>query len=122
MEQQRPLSRAYLSLCPFNKLYHSNKEEDKSGAKAYSADKFKPGKLGKTGNLKEKIRMALIDSGYPSAKVDDVFKEVSEMPSELVESYYEMLKENIKQRLHKDPDFKDIKKNRPGQYDHLDKF
>lgn len=34
--------------------------------------------------LKDKIRRALIDTGYPSAKVDEVMKDVDEVPPPLV--------------------------------------
>ena len=37
-ETQRPLSRAYLSLCPFNKALNKNAEEEASTATAYQLD------------------------------------------------------------------------------------
>ena len=64
----------------------------------------------------------MIDSGYPSAKVDEVMKDIQELPPELVESYYDMVRESMKKRLKNDGDWIDIKKNGKGNYEHLDKL
>lgn len=53
--RQRPLSRAYLSLCPFNKALNKNVEEEKSTAATYIIDSSKVKKT-KAINLREKIR------------------------------------------------------------------
>ena len=52
----------------------------------------------------------MIDCGYPSQKVDEVFKTIVDMPPELVDSYYEMVKDNVKLRVSKDQDYQDQKK------------
>lgn len=68
--------------------------------------------------VRDRIRRSLIDSGYPTAKVDEVFKEVEKIPDELVESYVELLKENVKERLDIDEDYKDAKNNSKYEYLH----
>ena len=42
--------------------------------------------------MKFQTRKTLIDVGYPSGKVDEVMKEVAEMPQSLVDAYINMLK------------------------------
>jgi Holliday junction resolvasome RuvABC DNA-binding subunit len=37
--------------------------------------------------VKDKIRKALIECGYPSAKVDEVMKTVEKIPDEMVDSF-----------------------------------
>ncbi len=63
---QNPLSRGYLSLCPFNKALNKNITEEKSSVAAYQADPSKVGLKSKDEALKERIRSTLIDCGYPS--------------------------------------------------------
>lgn len=103
MEDQRPLSRAYLSICPFNKGENQNAEEQKQSQQAYQKDKAQQKTKDKL--VREKIRRSLIDSGFPTAKVDEVFKDTIEIPPKLVDSYLKMVRENIKERLENDDDY-----------------
>ena len=53
-------------------------------------------------------------------KVDEVMSNIDRMPESLVHSYYEMVLEDIKERLKNDPDYQ-VKKGQ-GQFDFLDKL
>jgi len=67
----------------------------------------------KSDYLKEKLRRALIDSGYPTSKVDEVLKEeVESLPENLIELYFQVLKEEVKESVRdnadKDSRFKNL--------------
>lgn len=74
--------------------------------------------------MKDKIRKSLIDSGFATAKVDEVFKDLDKLPEELVNSYIDMSKQEVKDRLAKDEDYQEIKKSDHTtlNYEYLDKF
>ena len=40
--------------------------------------------------VRDKVRRALIESGYPTAKVDEVLKEVLKIPDEMVDAFIKM--------------------------------
>lgn len=69
------------------------------------------------------IRRNLIQTGYPSARVDEVMATVHEMPESLVKAYYDMVREDIKERLRNDPDYQE-KSGSDGKspYEYLDKL
>jgi hypothetical protein len=64
----------------------------------------------------------LIESGYPSAKVDEVLKDIGGVPQGLVESYITLLKEDIKTRIKDDKDYKDSQDKGSKQFEFLDKL
>ena len=72
--------------------------------------------------VKDKITRSLIDTGYPSAKVDEVFKDITDLPQSLVDSYLKMCRENFKEILENNDDYQDIKTKGGKQYPHLDKL
>eukprot|EP00347_Sterkiella_histriomuscorum_P022410 403338593 len=109
-DEQNPLSRAYLSLCPVNKSQNIQVEEEKQTQETsnYLIDRTSKGKT-PAEYLRAQIRRTLIEFGYPSAKVDEVLSDVKEMPETLVQSYFNMLKQDIKERLADDEDYQDLK-------------
>jgi len=64
----------------------------------------------------------VIEAGYPSAKVDEVFKGIPEVPKNLEELFFGMLKENLKERIAEDVDFKEKKEKGSKQLDALNKI
>ena len=62
-------------------------------------------------------------AGYPQAKVDEAMGKVDSLPESLVHSYYEMLREDVINRVRNDPDFND-KRGPDGKapYEYLDKL
>lgn len=56
------------------------------------------------------IRGNLLSAGYPQVKVDEVMGNISTLPESLVGAYYEMLREDVKERIEKDPDYQEKKK------------
>jgi len=74
------LSRAYLTICPFNKANHKIAEEQKNNSYSYQVDTTKQTKKTKFDLVRDKIRGTLIDCGYPSAKVDEVLKGSAQIP------------------------------------------
>ena len=51
------------------------------------------------------IRGNLLSAGYPQVKVDEVMGNISTLPESLVGAYYEMLREDVKDRIENDPDY-----------------
>ncbi len=66
--------------------------------------------------VREKVRRALIDSGYPCATVDECMTDSGELPKQIVDKYMELLNEEITNRLKEDPDYK------KDRYEFLDKL
>ncbi len=62
-------------------------------------------------------------AGYPQAKVDEVMGEIDHLPESLVQAYYDMVKEDIANRVHNDNDYK-ARKSGTGRsgYDDLDRL
>lgn len=100
MQEQRPLSRAYLSLCPATRSTNKTVQDEKKGHADYLVDDpMKKNPHFKEEFVRQKIRRNLMDAGYPQAKVDEVMGTVQGMPESLVTAYFDMLKEDIKHRL-----------------------
>jgi hypothetical protein len=59
--------------------------------------------------LRMTIRKNLIEIGYPSAKVDEVLGGITSIPESLVNSYFEMLRSDIRERVQEDEDFLDAR-------------
>ena len=72
--------------------------------------------------LRLTIRRNLIEIGYPSAKVDEVLGGISSLPESLVNSYYEMLRADIKDRAQNDEDFLDAKQRGSKQFADLEQL
>jgi len=64
------------------------------------------------------MKRSLTDCGYASSKVDEVLKEVGEVPESLVKLYFEGIKEMVQERLRDDPDYE----KGSGRFPHLDKL
>ena len=74
-------------------------------------------------HVKSKIRSNLMNAGFPAMKVDEVMSNVEKLPESLVQAYYDMVVEDIKERIQNDPDYQ--KKKGPdgrSQFEHLDKL
>lgn len=69
--------------------------------------------------MRQTIRHNLMTAGFPQQKVDEVLANVEHLPPELVTSYYEMLREEIRDRAVNDRDYKQAGK---GRFEHLDKL
>lgn len=68
-----------------------------------------------------KLKEALVDSGqFASAAVDKAMKNVepSEIPQELQDAYYEMMRSAVKLRAKLDPNYKSLKN--AGRLEYLD--
>lgn len=62
-----------------------------------------------------------MSSGFPQAKVDEVMGTIDKLPDSLVSSYYEMIREDLKNRIQNDPDYRDKKRqNGSTPYNYLD--
>lgn len=70
-------------------------------------------------HVRQTIRVHLMKAGFPQQKVDEVMGNVEHLPNELVTSFYEMLREDLKERISQDKDYKQAPK---GRFDHLDKL
>mmetsp|Transcript_29793 Transcript_29793/g.22093 ORF Transcript_29793/g.22093 Transcript_29793/m.22093 type:complete len:107 (-) Transcript_29793:41-361(-) len=66
--------------------------------------------------LREEIRNDLVDSGYPSQKVDEVFKRVKALPQKLVDSYFAMLDESVRTAIKDNEDLDLARKNNNKQF------
>lgn len=55
--------------------------------------------------MRQVLRGALTKVGFPSAKVDEVMSNVEALPESLVASYYDMVRDEIRDRLRQDDDF-----------------
>ena len=119
--QQRPLSRAYLSLCPSNRSSNKQVQDEKNSANDYfaSAQKENFQEI----HVKQAIIANLMKAGFPQQKVDEVMGNVEHLPESLVQSYYDMLREDLTQRVQNDQDYQE-KKSQGGatHYEHLDKL
>lgn len=104
-QSQRPFGRAYLSLDPFNKSNNIQVEEEKKSQDAtYLVDRNAKGKT--PGEyLRASIRRNVIEHGYSTQKVDEVFKDVQELPESLVKAFYDMTRSDIKDRISSDSDY-----------------
>jgi hypothetical protein len=60
-------------------------------------------------HVKSRIRSNLISAGFPTLKVDEVFAEVEKLPESLVQAYYDMIVEDMKERIKHDPDYQNKK-------------
>jgi len=54
----------------------------------------------------DSIRKCLVNQGTPSAKIDDILKSKGDLPEELVNKYFGMIGDMVRQRKAKDSDFK----------------
>jgi hypothetical protein len=54
--------------------------------------------------------------------VDEVMKNVKNLPQELVDEYYNMVRENVKKRVQSDEDYKEFRKNGATPFEYLDKL
>jgi hypothetical protein len=55
--------------------------------------------------VRQVLRGALTKVGFPSAKVDEVMSSVEALPDSLVSAYYDMVRDEIRDRLRQDDDF-----------------
>jgi hypothetical protein len=55
-------------------------------------------------------------------KVDEVLSNVEGLPESLVQSYYDMMKEDLKDRINNDPDYRDKKQSGSSQFEYLDRL
>jgi hypothetical protein len=64
-----------------------------------------------------------MSAGFPQLKVDEVLGNIEKLPDSLVEAYYEMVREDLKQRTSNDPDYRE-KKRQDGStpYEYLDRL
>lgn len=107
-EDQKPLSRAYLSISSFTKGKTLSKEEEKiTKSDGYHADKNKKlSTMQGESEVRNIIRKNLITGGgFPQAKVEEVLAKVPEIPKELVKAYLDLQKSAIKYRLSEDEDY-----------------
>ena len=104
--KQRPLSRAYLSICPSAKALNKQTQDEKNQSIDYLATKV----IDKEGHVRARIRGSLLGAGFPQVKVDEVLGTIDQLPDSLVESYYDMIKDDIKTRIKNDPDYRDKKR------------
>lgn len=74
-------------------------------------------------HVKARIRSNLISAGFPTMKVDEVFGNIDKLPESLVQAYYDMVVEDLRERVKNDPDYQS-KKGPDGksQFDYLDKL
>lgn len=99
-QPQRPLSRAYLSLCPFGRTQNKQVMDEKRSGTDYILEDPSTKKVNyKEDHVKQKIRKNLLDAGYPQAMVSQVMDKVQSLPESLVEAYYLMVKDDFKKRL-----------------------
>lgn len=117
---QRPLSRAYLSVCPASRTQNKQVQEEKNKSIDYMADISKKHANFKEEHVRARIRSNLITAGFPTMKVDEVMGNIDRLPDSLVQSYYEMVIEDLKERLSHDPDYHN--KKGQGHFNYLDKL
>ena len=117
--KQRPLSRAYLSICPVSKAQNKQAQDEKNKQIDYLANKMSH----KEQSLKARIRSNLMTAGFPQLKVDEVLGNIDKLPDSLVEAYYEMVKEDLKLRTQNDPDYRNKKRSDGStSYEYLDRL
>jgi hypothetical protein len=74
-------------------------------------------------NVRQRVRANLMTAGFPSAKVDEVLSNIEKMPESLVQAYYEMIVEEVKERLKEDPDYQSKKRaDGKSQFEYLDRL
>lgn len=105
--KQRPLSRAYLSICPVAKAQNKQTQDEKNQSIDYLANKV----TDKEEHVRARVRANLLSAGFPQVKVDEVMGTIDKLPDSLVESYFEMIKDDFKTRIKNDPDYRDKKKS-----------
>lgn len=101
------------------KLQNKQAQDEKNQSIDYLANKVSD----KEDHVRARIRANLMSSGFPQVKVDEVMGKVEKMPESLVQSYYEMVREDLKNRVQSDPDYRD--KKRPDgstPYGYLDRL
>ena len=59
--------------------------------------------------VRSRIRSNIISAGFPTMKVDEVFGNIDRLPESLVKAYYDMIVEDLKERVRKDPDYQNNK-------------
>ena len=107
-DDQKPLSRAYLSLSSFVKEKTLSKEEEKiKKAEGYHTDKKKKLEAMQVEpEVRNVIRKNLITGGgFPQARVEELMGKVPTIPAELVSAYLDLQKKTIKYRISEDDDY-----------------
>lgn len=61
--------------------------------------------------MRARVRANLLSAGFPQVKVDEVMGTIDKLPDSLVESYFEMIKDDLKTRIKNDPDYRDKKRS-----------
>lgn len=108
MDEQQVASRAYSSTCSFGSSKVLTKEEQKLTEKDFYADREKKlAAISGQAKVKNEIRKNIIVGGkFPQAKVEEVLKNITEVPPELVKAYVDLQKSAIKFRISEDADYK----------------
>lgn len=60
--------------------------------------------------VRARVRANLLGAGFPQVKVDEAMGKIEQMPESLVESYFEMIKDDLKTRLKNDNDYREKKR------------
>ena len=107
--EQRPLSRAYLSVCSASRSQNKQAQDEKNQSIDYIADSSKKKVNFKEEQVRSRIRSNIISAGFPTMKVDEVFGNIDRLPESLVQAYYDMIVEDLKERVRKDPDYQNKK-------------
>lgn len=119
---QRPLSRAYQSL-DLNATHELIEDEQKKTSKDYERTKSEKAKT-KPEFFKTLMRESLIDTQrFKSAIVDTEIKKVDaeiDIPAELQQAYYDMLRAGVKARLCSDKDYQKLKGT--NRFEYLDQL
>ena len=92
---QRPLSRAYLSVCSASRSQNKQAQDEKNQSIDYMADISKKKVNFKEEHVRSRIRSNLISAGFPTMKVDEVFGNIDRLPETLVQAYYDMIVEDL---------------------------
>ena len=121
--EQRPLSRAYLSVCSARRSQNKQAQDEKNQSIDYMADSSKKKVNFKEEHVRSRIRSNIISAGFPTMKVDEVFGNIDRLPESLVQAYYDMIVEDLKDRVRNDPDYQN-KKGPDGKspFEFLDKL
>ena len=92
-DEQRPLSRAYLSISSFTKTKALTKEEEKiTKAEGFHADRSKKlASMEAEPEVRDVIRKNLITGGgFPQARVEELIAKIPEIPPDLVKAYLDL--------------------------------
>mmetsp|Transcript_29498 Transcript_29498/g.28650 ORF Transcript_29498/g.28650 Transcript_29498/m.28650 type:complete len:118 (-) Transcript_29498:82-435(-) len=108
-QKAKPLSRAYLSLCPMHKSDNKLAAEEQKLSDVYHRDFANRMKKTRNQYLRDEIRNHLIESGYPSQKVDETFKRVKEIPKGLEDAFFALMEEYMKKIGDADQDLRHAK-------------